>query len=297
MNGSVTKLWNIDSMQIPEELLQVHVDEKTLEENVQRLGLRYAKKVPAESAEPGDVVFCGADREAYADGRTILLYTGVSLPGAEEAAKAVLGKIPGDTLKTCLAGKDVTLTVTKILRREPVEVNDALAAGLGLEGVQTLSDYRDYLRRKMEADQKLENGKAVIRMAMDEMEANSSFVYDETAMEDQIQAAMAEYAAQGPMDDEMPPMNKEELRQAVISQIKQGWLMEAFCRERGIAIDEAAAQEEADQMAEMSALMGESAPDRQELLSMARQNQCFTAFFDYLDRMITEKMGGSYGDR
>ena len=50
-------------------------------------------------------------------------------------------------------------------------------------------------------------------------------------------------------------------------------------------------------MAEMSSLMGEEPKDREELLTMARQNQCFMALFEHLDRIVNEKMGGSYGDR
>lgn len=296
MNGTVTKFCDPDSIRIPGELLEVHVEEAALDAEIQRLGLRYAREIPAERVESGDMAECLGDPEAYPDGRKILLYTATALPGAEAAAQAVMGKSVGDRVETEILGKAVTLTVKKILRREPVEVNDDLIRSLGLEEVGTLSEYRDFLRKKAEADQKLENSKAIIRCLMDEMLNCSEFRYDGNEMEAYIRKMKAEYAAQGP-EDGIPPMSDEELRQSVILQTEQGWLMEAFCRERGIAIDEAAAEDEANQMAEMSALMGEPAPDREELLSMARQNQCFTAFFDYADKVIAEKMGGSYGDR
>lgn len=296
MNGIVTKLWDLDTIQIPQELLTLQVEEKKLDAEIQRLSLRYAAEIPAETAEAGGIVYCRGDQAAYPDGRAILLYTGTALPGAEAAAQAVLGKKQGDSFAAELMGKTVELTVEKILRRVPVEINDDLIASLGLEGVQTLDDYREYLRKKAEADQKLEKSKAITRLVMDEMTDRSEFQYDEADMEAYIQKMKEEYAAQGPVDEDMPPMSDEELRQAVILQTKQGWMVEAFCKERGLPVDEAAAREEADQMAEMSALMGEAAPDREELLTMARQNQCYTAFFDYVDKIITEKMGGSYGD-
>ena len=50
-------------------------------------------------------------------------------------------------------------------------------------------------------------------------------------------------------------------------------------------------------MAEMFSLMGEAPRDREELLTMARQNQCFTALFEHPDGIVNEKMGGSYGKR
>ena len=67
-----------------------------------------------------------------------------------------------------------------------------------------------------------------------EMLNRSEFRYDGDEMEAYIRKMKAEYAAQGP-EDGIPPMSDEELRQSVILQTEQGWLMEAFCRERGIA--------------------------------------------------------------
>ena len=296
MNGTVTKFCDPDSIRIPGELLEVHVEEAALDAEIQRLGLRYAREIPAERVESGDMAECLADSGAYPDGRKILLYTATALPGAEAAVRAVMGKSVGDRFDTEILGKAVTLTVEKILRREPVEVNDDLIRSLGLEEVGTLAEYRDFLRKKAEADRELENSKAVVRYLMDEMRSRSEFRYDGDEMEAYIRKMMEDYGAQEP-EGGMPPMSDEELRQGVLFQVQQGWLMEAFCRERGIAVDEAAAEDEANQMAEMSALMGEPAPDQEELLTMARQNQCFTAFFDYVDKIIAEKMGGSYGDR
>ena len=85
MKGFVTKLCDIDSIEIPKEMLEIRVDEQQLEEKLSALSLRYAKEEPTETAQAGDTVFCQADRESYPDGRTILLYTSVPLPGAEDA--------------------------------------------------------------------------------------------------------------------------------------------------------------------------------------------------------------------
>lgn len=44
MNGTVTKLCDIDSIAIPEPMLELHVDEQRVEEELQQLSLRYAKE-------------------------------------------------------------------------------------------------------------------------------------------------------------------------------------------------------------------------------------------------------------
>lgn len=51
MNGFVTKLCDIDSIEIPKEMLEIHVDEQQLEEELSALSLRYAKEEPAEIAQ------------------------------------------------------------------------------------------------------------------------------------------------------------------------------------------------------------------------------------------------------
>ena len=295
MNGSVTKLYDINSIEIPAQLLETHVDEAVVEAQLNQLSLRYAEEHEAECAELGDVVHCTTD--AYPDGRTVLLYTATALPGAEEAAQAALGKRTGDTFSAPLAGKTVALTVEKVLRREPVEVNDALIAGFGIEGVTTVDGYRAYLREKNLADQKLEQSKAVVRYVMDKMVENTTYSYDEAELEQYIAKSMEEFRAQAAeMDMGMEEVPEEEMRAGIIYQVKQSWMAKAFCQKIGQEPDMAEIEAEADQMLEMMSLMGEETQDREELIEMSRENACLDVFFGYVDQMISARMGGSNGN-
>lgn len=294
MKGFVTKLCDIDSIEIPKEMLDIHVDEQQVEAELSALSLRYAKEEPAETAQTGDVLFCRADRESYPDDRTILLYTSVPLPGAEDAAKLALGKETGDCFTAKLAGKNVTLTVEKIVRRTPVAVNDDLIAQLGIAGVATVEDYRNYLRNKAQKDLELESSKAVVRYILEQMEAGSTFEYDRQEMDAYIRKNMEQYLreSQEAGFEESP----EELREAVLAQEKQNWMVEAFCKSRGIEIDRAEAEAQADQMLEMMQLTGEPVPDREELVEMELQNACFDGLMGYIEKMLEKKTGGSHGN-
>ena len=294
MNGYVSKLCDINSIAIPEELLHVEADEQAVETQVRALSLRCAEETEAERVETGDIVHCKADAASYPDGRTILLFTGTAVPGAEEAAKAALGKNVGDAFTAALAGKTVELTVEKIVRRVPVEVTDAVIAALGIDGVTTVAGYRDHVRAKAVADQQMENTKMITANFLRELVANSSFVYDETALEQYLQEHMAQFVAEcAEMGEEVP---EEEIRSSVLDQMKQNWVAEAFCKSRGIEIDKAAIEEQADQMMEMMSLMGEEAPDRAELIEMAYQGECLNGLIDGINEIIAEKMGGSNGN-
>lgn len=289
MKGYVTKLCDIDSIEIPAEMLTVQVDTEHIEKEIAALSLRYASEDDVGLAARGDIVRCKADEISYPDNRTIIIFTGSDLPAAEAAAKAAVGKKLGESFKTELAGKPVELTVSEIIRRTPVEVTDALIASIGIDGVTTVEGYRAYLTAKATEDANLENSKAVMQYLMDEMINGSEFEYDEAAMNAAIEQAKADYAAM-PEDGYAP--TDEEMAQSVIYQSKQGWVAEEFCRQHGIEPDEESIRQQAEQIGQMMELMGENVPDDAELLDMARSEECLTPLFEHLNNIIMQKIGG-----
>lgn len=297
MNGVVSKLYDIDSIVIPEELLKVSVDEQQITDEVKQLALRYAKEEKVDVVSSGDLVCAKADQKSYPDGRTILVYTGLQMPGAEVAVDALIGKHQGEKIETVLNGKNVTLVIEKIVRRTPVEVTDELAAGMGLEDVTDLESYKAYLRKKMAADQEMEKSKEITRYILDQMVENSTFTYDEAEMENYVQEELKKYQQEmSEYGDEMEDVPEDEIKEGIIAQEKQTWMVKAFCESKGIDVDTSSAEEEADRMIEMMQLMGEDIPDRAEMIAMSVQDAYFGALLDYIDKMVEEKKGGTYGN-
>lgn len=293
MKGTVIKSLPFDSIDIPQEMLAVHVDPLQVEASLQRLRLRYAKESDADTVQKGDLVYCKADASRYPDDRTVLIYTGTAIPGAEAAAEAALGHASGDTFAPPLMDVPTELTIQRILRRTPVEITDSLIREISIEGVETVAQYRDYLAAKALKDRQSEQKKEITRYLLEQAIAGSTFSYDEKEMEDYIETFIREYmAAYGDEIQESP----EELRSFAIDRKKQDWLAETFCKERGIEIDRAAAEEDAAQMREMMMLMGEDIPDQDELVEMSVQNEYYTHFFNHIDEVIAKKMGGTNGN-
>lgn len=295
MNGFVSSLCDMDSIAIPEEMLDMRIDEQAVENELSSLSLRYAAESTVNSAAPGDTVFCRADNGSYPDGRTIILYTGVSIPGAEAAAAAVVGRSTGDVFTAALSGRDASLTVEKIIRRTPVEINDGLIASIGIDGVSTVDEYRSLLCKKALENLRLERVKEITRYIMDEMVSRSTFIYDEGEMDTQVKLAWDDFTRQyAEMGMELDA-SFEDIKDSVVFQIKQEMLAKAFCESRGIEVDKSAIEADADQMVEMMTLMGEDVPDRAELVDEAYAGACLNHVFDYIDGVIAEKMGGSNG--
>lgn len=287
MIGAVTKLYDIDRIEIPKELLDLRVAENEIEEKVQMLSLRYAKEYETEVAALGDTVFCKADDISYPDGRTILLYTGTRIPGGSDAVEKALGKRVNDCFSAALMEKTVTLTVRKILRRTPVEVNDALISRIGIEGVTTLAEYRAHVKEQMLADMRMERHKAIFAFFLGELEKKSEYAYDQQELDAYIQSLIAQYPPDAGIE-----MSQEELRERVFSQIKESWIAEAFCKSRGIEIDMKEVEDAADQMLQMQELMGEEVPAKEEMMEMYLQNVRFGAMYEYVDKIATGKLGG-----
>lgn len=294
MIGCVSKLYDIDSVVIPAELLDMHVDDQKVEIGLKQLAMRYATECPAESVEKGDVVYAAPDADSYADGRVILLFTGVDMPGAEAAAQAVLGAKVGDVVQTQIGEQAVTLTVQKIVRRVPAPVDDDLAARMGVDGVTTVEGCRTYLREKAMADIRLENSKEIAHIYVDALHKNSEYEYDQAEAEAYIDSVYdecaAEYASYG------YELSEEELRQDILAQKKQEWMIQAFCQAHGLEVDEAEVEAETEQMIEMMSLMGEDVLDRDKYVEMARSGAYANQFFMYIEKLAEEKMGGSHGN-
>ena len=216
------------------------------------------------------------------------------MPGAADAAQAALGKKVGDTFTATLAGKTVTLTVEKIIRRTPVEINDALIAGLGMDGVSTVEDYRNYLRNKAMDDQKMEQSKAIIRHFLEQMEQGSSFEYDPQELDAYVQKNMEQYLQD--MQELGMEESPEEIKESVLMQEKQNWMAQAFCESHNIPVDTADAEAQADQMLEMMQLTGETAPDRDEMVEMILQGAYIDGVIQYINAIVEKKMGGSHGN-
>lgn len=294
MKGVVEKLCDIDSIVIPEELLDIHVDEQRVEAAVSALSMRYAKEEPSDIVSKGDFVSCQADEESYPDGRTIFIYTGMNLPEAQDAEEAVIGKRTGDTISTALAGKNTTLTVKKITHRIPVEISDELIAGIGLEGVETVDQYKDHVRAKMREDMEMENNKGIIQHFIKTMIEESTYKYDEAELNAYIQSTMENAAKE--YEEEGMNVSPEEIKEGIFYQTKQGWMAEAFCKSKEIKVDLSSIEEETDKMIEMMELMGEKIPDRKEISEMAVQDAYFDGMMTYIEKLIEEKTGGSYGN-
>lgn len=297
MNGTVNRLYDYRNISIPEEMLRIQVDEDAIEYKVKMLALRYAEHGAAEVVEEGDLVFCKADQESYPDGRTILLYTGVKLPGAAMAEDAVLRRKVNDVVETVLQDRQVKLTIQKILRRTPATVSDDWIASLGLDGIRTVEAYRAQVRERMEKDILTERKKEISFYLVTQLEEQSEFSYDKEEMAAYLDTSYVDYVEECKQyGEDLTDVAPEDIKTGIFGQIKQGWMAQAFCEQEGIAVDRAEAEEDAERMLEMMALTGEDTVSKEELVEQGMQNLYLSALYTYMEGYAMEKIGGFNGN-
>lgn len=290
MKGKVTKLCDIDSIEIPEDMLKVEVTPDFVENALRLLSLRYGKSIDAETVENGDTVYCRADEESYPDKRKILLFIGTGVTGAETAESDVLGKSITETVETEIAEKKVNLTIEKIVRHIPAEVCDSIILSMNVEGVDTVDKYKEYILTKKLDSLKTEKIKAINYFLLTALSENSVFEYDECEMDEYAEKA-ADEAFELYSPEELSE-TREELKDEYIASKKQAWTAKAFCQAKGIKPDMTEIEDDADRMLEMMSLMGEELPDRDEIIEQSEENAYYGEFFTFIENMMSGKIGG-----
>lgn len=178
MGSSIVKLYTCVEADVPPELRRWHVTEEEIDESLALLARDHAAQKPVERAEIGDSLRCvdGA-------GKTVLLYPGRGLPGAEEAEKSAVGQAVGQRFSCRVGGTDLTLEVREILRLMDHPVDDALVRLENIPGVSDLKAYRAWYIRE-NAPKKREKAAQLIAWALfEKIRENSELAIDEAEKE------------------------------------------------------------------------------------------------------------------
>ena len=174
MESIVAKLYDYLSSDIPEELRRWHVTEEEVDEALTLLGREHAAQNPVEQAEVGDSLRC---RDS--EGRTVLLYPGRKLPGAEEAEQSAVGRRVGETFSCRLGETEAALTVEEILRLEPHPVDGALVRLAGIAGVDTPEEYRVWYVQENGPEKRLKAAQNIARQFWEAIQEHSELSIDQ----------------------------------------------------------------------------------------------------------------------
>ncbi len=182
MNSRIVNFFDYTTLEIPEELTKWHIPEEEIRKELQALAADSAMQSEVtDGISDGDCVRCvctGCGEKAWI-GRTVLLYPGRSLPGAEEAEKKIVGCKVGDQI-TCKVGQwEMTLSVQGAVRNVASVVSDAFVASLNIPEVSTIDDYSRWYHRKHDMERKTKASYGVIHFWLNQTAERSTYEIDE----------------------------------------------------------------------------------------------------------------------
>lgn len=179
MKSTVTTLYDYKTAPIPEELRHWRIPDAEIQERLETLSHNHSVETEPDTVEALDSVACKGESTVPRWNRPNLqFYPGRKLC-SEVIEKALIGAKLGETRTVHTEEGDITLTVTRIVRRRYMEVGDALVQAENIPGVSTVSDFTRWYRETNEPEQQYN---AKMRMAyalLHQITDNSQYAIDE----------------------------------------------------------------------------------------------------------------------
>lgn len=146
MKSKITKAWDYRQCQLPEELLQWRITDQELAQQLEVLSHNHAFEADVDCVQTGDSVACrGESAEPRWNRPLLLFYPGRGICDSA-LENACVGAKLGETRTIRFGEAEIRLTVTRIVRRSHMPINDELIRAEGIDGVSTLAEYAAWYR-------------------------------------------------------------------------------------------------------------------------------------------------------
>lgn len=182
MKSKMVNCYDYRQVKVEEGSGRWRIPDGEIETELTALAKDYSGEEEVSGAvEAGDsvrLICTGASRDNWM-GRSVLLYPGRGIPGAEEAEQKVLGKSAGDEFECRLKDMNVTFKVERAVRMHIMTISDELAAALKLPEVETVEDYYKWYRKQHEAERKERACIVISRTWLEAIASESEFQIDE----------------------------------------------------------------------------------------------------------------------
>ena len=209
MRSRVLKAADYRSVDIGGLLKPFEPDDAALEAELRRLANPYIRWEEGEQVSAGDQAICRLASDCPRFNKEKVRFVAGSGMFHQELEALAIGMKAGETRKTVLPEGGVALTVTGVMNRIVPEPSDEMVEKLGLEGVDTVADYRTYLLAQQKEAAFQESSYEPINRLMEEVIGGSEFVlYREdwaAAVDRELDRCRALCRQEGMVLEEMTP--------------------------------------------------------------------------------------------
>lgn len=146
--SKLLKLADLSKMKITDDMSGTPMDDKEIKAIFDRLARRNVVTTDVEIIENGDLAILDlkGNEEKY-NKKNFALTVGLGLFNTE-FENQIIGMKKGESKSLSINGNDVLVEIKTIKRRSPGEITDDVIRSLNIDGVTTVSGYREYLIEK-----------------------------------------------------------------------------------------------------------------------------------------------------
>ena len=237
MRSKVTKLYDHTKAEVPAELRLWRVSEEKIDEQLASLSRTHALESDVTEVRTGDSVVCRGESAVGRWNKPVLLF----YPGSGLCEKviedALVGMKPGESRTVAASEGDVTLTVSRIVRREAHPIDDELVKLEKVEGVETVEGYRRWYRESTEKWNRDHDVGYLARHLMDEIGKHSEYEIDEAeelAWAEKVAEGMREADEANGTDPSIPDegtefLTEEQIKEKYIKQCRPYFRTSVVC--------------------------------------------------------------------
>lgn len=179
VRSKVISMFPFEQVDITPFKRRPEIDEARLQKELDRAVYPYITWEEGDHAAAGDVLTCRMESDDSRFQRSQAKITvGAGLLDKEEEQKLVGARV-GTVHTLFCRGSKVTLTVLAIQKRHVPQLEDHMIQALGLDGVATVAQYRDYLRNQALDEQFANDSYKVIQAVMREVAQRSEVLIDQ----------------------------------------------------------------------------------------------------------------------
>lgn len=179
MKSTITKMYDYKLAEIPAEQRLWRIKDEEIAQKLEVLSSNHAYETEPETVEKFDSVACGGKSAVPRWNRSSLrFYPGRGLCDAA-IENALIGAKVGESRTVQTEEGEITLTVTRVIRRQRMPVGDALVKAEGIEGVETPADYYRWYREQNEPERRTNATLLMAYQLIKKIAGKSEFSIDE----------------------------------------------------------------------------------------------------------------------
>lgn len=176
MESKIISLYDYNSIDLSPYVKKFTIDEDAIQTEITNIQNKYSKWEYGNTVCKSDIVICSLDSdEPRFNKKNIKIVVGSGMFNRELEEK-IIGMAKGEKNAITISGEEVYVDILEVMHRVVPPFNDETIKKLGIDGVKSIGEFRDYLINKQKEELIKEIEYPAIQFAINEILTKSDIV-------------------------------------------------------------------------------------------------------------------------